>query len=104
VTSEDQGDASAEREGVQYGRVRRAPRYGSFVVTGAVVGVVIALILSLSRPATGEFSQNSVIGYLAATLGLLGALLGAGLAVLLDRRGARRTDPRQKAGTDADPR
>jgi hypothetical protein len=104
VTSEDRDDAPAEREGVQYGRVRRAPRYGSFVVTGAVVGVVIALILSLSRPATGEFSQNSVIGYVAATLGLLGALLGAGVAVLLDRRGSRATDPRQKAGTDADPR
>lgn len=71
---------------VRYGRARRAPRYGSFVVTGALVGVVLGLVLSLARPATGQFSQNSVIGYVAATLGLLGALFGAGVAVLLDRR------------------
>jgi hypothetical protein len=104
VTPQDEGGAPAGRNDVQYGRVRRAPRYGSFVVTGAVVGVAIALILSLSRPATGEFSQNSVVGYVAATLGLLGALAGAGVAVLLDRRRPRTPDPRQKAGTDADPR
>ena len=104
MTSPDQDGAPPEREAVRYGRFRRAPRYGSFVVTGAAVGVVIAVILSLSRPATGEFSRNSVIGYLAATLGLLGALLGAAVAVLLDRRGPQAPDPRQKAGTDLDPR
>jgi hypothetical protein len=104
VTSKDESDAPDERDGVRYGRVRRAPRYGSFVVTGAAVGVVIALVLSLSRPATGQFSQNSVIGYVAATLGLLGALAGAGVAVLLDRRRPRTSDPRQKAGTEAEPR
>jgi hypothetical protein len=71
---------------VRYGRPRRAPRYGSFVATGAIGGVVLGVALSLSRPAAGEFSQSSVIGYVAATLGLLGALLGAGIAVLLDRR------------------
>ena len=71
---------------VHYGRRRRAPRYGSFVATGAIVGIVLGLVLSLARPTSGQFSQNSVIGYVAATLGLLGALLGAGVAVLLDRR------------------
>ena len=87
--SEDQ-EPAADQVGaepqVRYGRKRRAPRYGSFVVTGALVGVLLGLGLSLTRPATGQFSQNSVIGYVAATLGLLGALLGAGVAVLLDRR------------------
>ena len=83
--SEDQ-PAPDEQPPVRYGRKRRAPRYGSFVATGAIVGVVLGLALSLTRPASGDFSQNSVIGYVAATLGLLGALLGAGVAVLLDRR------------------
>jgi hypothetical protein len=80
------GDAAPEPDGVRYGRRRRAPRYGSFVLTGAAVGVLLGLALSVTRPATGQFSQNSVIGYVAATLGLIGALLGAGIAVLLDRR------------------
>jgi membrane associated rhomboid family serine protease len=73
-------------DGPRYGRRRRAPRYGSFVVTGVIVGVVLALIVSLSRPATGQFSQNSVIGYVAAIFGLIGALIGAFAAILLDRR------------------
>ncbi len=72
--------------GPRYGRPRRAPRYGSFVVTGAVVGIVLAVVVSLSQPATGQFSQNSVVGYVAAIFGLVGALAGAALAVLLDRR------------------
>ena len=82
----EDGDPGPEPDGPRYGRRRRAPRYGSFVVTGAAAGVLLGLMLSVSRPATGQFSQNSVIGYVAATLGLLGALLGAGIAVLLDRR------------------
>jgi hypothetical protein len=72
--------------GTRYGRRRRAPRYGSFLATGALVGIVLGVVLSFSRPATGQFSQNSVVGYVAATLGLLGALLGAAVAILLDRR------------------
>jgi hypothetical protein len=104
VTSEQQSDPPGEPAGVRYGRLRRAPRYGSFVVTGAVIGAVIGLVLSVSRPSTGQFSQNSVIGYVAATLGLLGALLGAGVAVLLDRRRPRTPDSRRNAGTDAEPR
>jgi hypothetical protein len=86
---------------VRFGRRRRAPRYGSFVATGVIVGVVLAIVLSLSRPATGEFSQNSVIGYVAAIFGLVGALLGAGLAVVLDRRHAL---PEVNDGADSSPK
>lgn len=75
-----------EGTAVRYGRRRRAPRYGSFLVTGALLGIVLGVALSFSRPSTGQFSQNSVVGYVAATLGLVGALLGAVIAVLLDRR------------------
>jgi hypothetical protein len=69
-----------------YGRIRQAPRYGSFVATGAILGVVLGIVLSFSRPSTGDFSQNSVVGYVAAILGLIGALIGGALAVLMDRR------------------
>jgi hypothetical protein len=80
------GATDGATDGARYGRVRRAPRYGSFVVTGVLVGVVIAVILSFSRPSTGQFSSNSVVGYVAAIFGLLGALIGAAFAVVLDRR------------------
>ena len=84
--AQDKAHEQEQEPAVRYGRRRRAPRYGSFVASGAIIGALLGLVLSLARPASGQFSQNSVIGYVAATLGLLGALLGAGLAVLLDRR------------------
>ena len=77
---------------VRYGRRRRAPRYGSFLVTGAIAGLVLGVILSFSRPSTGQFSANSVVGYVAATLALVGALVGAAVAVLLDRRSGHQPD------------
>ena len=83
---ETETEPATRPDGVRYGRRRRAPRYGSFVVTGVIVGVVLALIVSLSRPATGQFSQNSVVGYVAAIFGLTGALVGAAAAVFFDRR------------------
>ena len=84
----DRSDQTAEQGSAEprYGRPRRAPRYGSFVASGALLGIVLGVIVSLSQPATGQFSQNSVVGYVAAIFGLIGALAGAALAVLLDRR------------------
>ena len=82
-------DGTAEPGGgaaPRYGRPRRAPRYGSFVATGALVGILVGVVLSFSQPATGQFSQNSVVGYVAAIFGLVGALAGGAVAVLLDRR------------------
>jgi len=66
--------------------VRRAPRYRAFVATGAVLGVVAGVLVTLAL-AGGDsiFSKGTVIGYLAAIGLLLGALTGAGAAVLADR-------------------
>ncbi len=70
---------------VRYGRRRRAPRYGSFLVTGAILGIALGILLSVIQSVrdndSSQFSLNTVVGYVAATLGLVGALLGAGLAV-----------------------
>ncbi len=66
-------------------RLRRAPRYRAFLVTGALVGVLIAAALIKLFPDDGRFSIGSVFGYVAASLALLGALIGGGIAVLLER-------------------
>lgn len=65
--------------------LRRAPRYRAFVLTGLVVGVAIALLLTRIFRETGEFSTRAVLGYLAVGLGLLGAVLGGLVAVLIER-------------------
>ncbi len=67
---------------------RRAPRYGAFLGTGAVLGLVVALVLVLG-PGSAVEDGRGVLGYLSALLAGLGALTGGALAVLLE--GRRRT-------------
>jgi hypothetical protein len=75
-------------------RLRRAPRYRAFVLTGVLLGVLIAVVATLSFPVTGDYSLRTVLGYAAAVLALVGGLLGAAAAVLVERgrvtRGRRR--------------
>lgn len=70
--------------------IRRAPRYRAFVLTGAVAGVLVALVLTRVFPETGQFSARAVLGYLGVGLGLIGAVLGGLLAVFVERPRRRR--------------
>ncbi len=69
--------------------VRRSPRYGVFIVGRAVVGALVALVLTYSQPPS-EYGYAATLGYLVVALGLLGALVGALASVVagivLDRR------------------
>jgi hypothetical protein len=67
-------------------RVHHAPRYRSFLLAGVVVGLLAALAVTLAYPPGVGYSRVQVFGFLAVSGGLLGALLGGGVAVLLDRR------------------
>ena len=70
-------------------RVRRAPKYLPFIVTGVVVGVLLGVVVAFAfgDPAQAErFSRSTLVRYFAAILGLLGGLVGAAAAVLLERR------------------
>ena len=80
--------------------VRRAPRYRAFVVTGIVVGLVLAIpaVLLLAGAGGAEPQQgavapatNLVLLFTALGLTFLGALLGAVVAVLADRRSQRQS-------------
>lgn len=66
-------------------RVHRSPRYGVFLVTGALVGVALAVISGAIGTGDGSISAGRLIGYLAIVFGLLGALLGGAVAVLIER-------------------
>ena len=57
---------------------RRLPRYPAFLVSGAAVGLVAALILALG-PGAGVDDQPRLLAY-------LGALLGGLVAVLIEAR------------------
>ena len=65
-------------------RVHRSPRYGAFLVTGAVVGVALAVISGAIGTGDGSLGAGLLIGYLAIVFDLLGALLGGAIAVLVE--------------------
>ena len=77
--------------------VRRAPRYGRFITLGALVGAVVALILTFAfsgQPADAElalgFDKGQVFGFLLLLCATIGAAIGALVALLIDRASARR--------------
>jgi hypothetical protein len=66
---------------------RKAPRYRSFALTGAAIGVIAGLLLGLVPPLHGqEYTRQAIVGYFTVSLGLIGALLGLGVALLAERR------------------
>lgn len=84
--------------------VRRAPKLGVFLLTGAAVGMIVTLIL------TGLFPADPGVGFFASfayfcVFGIpAGLLLGAIVGLLLDWRSRRRvrvvTAERQSAPDD----
>ncbi len=80
-----------------YGRRVARPReirYQAFIGTGVVVGLIAAGVLALVGTPRGDYSSGAVFGYLAVSCGLLGALVGATVAVVIDavrQRRRRRT-------------
>lgn len=65
-------------------QVRRAPRYRAFVLLGAVLLAVPALVAVLAGGAGSQALPAAV--FTVGIAALLGALLGGVVAVLLDRR------------------
>lgn len=65
---------------------RRRPKFGSFLVTGAVIGFVLGSILALIGPQDNRYSASTSIGFLGLLGAGIGALVGAVVAILIDRR------------------
>lgn len=95
-------------------RVQRSPRYFRFMLTGALVFAVIALILTFSFPENPTYDRGSVFGFLLAVCVTIGVALGALVALLVDRSVTRRARtvqadridvrlPESEAGSEPEP-
>lgn len=69
--------------------IRRAPKIVPWLVTGAILGIVVALLLGLFVEPGPEVPENFV-GLLVVALGSLGLGLGIGFAIIYDLVSARR--------------
>ncbi|WP_210507777.1 hypothetical protein [Naasia sp. SYSU D00057] len=72
-------------------RVRRSAKILNFLLTGAVLGAVVALIATFAFPENEQYPTSQVLGFLVLLGVVLGAALGGLVAVLLDRALQRRT-------------
>lgn len=65
--------------------VRRSPRYFRFMLLGAIVGAILALVFTVTFPENGEFDRSQVFGFLLLAGVAVGVALGGLVALILDR-------------------
>ena len=66
-------------------RIRRAPKFSVFLVLGAVLGIVVALILTASFPVDPKVGFGPIFGYFAIYGFVGGILVGSVVALIFDR-------------------
>ena len=87
-SSEQPQNPSAENEIVRAEAtvtLHRAPRYRNFMLLGAIVGVLLALILSVAFPESEEYERVQIFGFLLLGGVAVGTALGAVVALVIDR-------------------
>jgi hypothetical protein len=71
-------------------RVRRSPKIGVFLLLGAIVGALVAIVAVNLTPPDPTVPAVQAIAFLVALLAPVGALLGGIVALLIDRSSERR--------------
>lgn len=98
MTTEPESTPSVSEEVVTV-RVRRSPKYSVFLVLGAVVGVLVAMILTFAFNGTAlpspnttiQYTQLQVFGFIVLWCVPAGMVLAGVIALILDRVVGRRT-------------
>lgn len=71
---------------------RRAPRYGRFVLTGLLLGGIVSFAAAFVTRGWSALTTSNAFWLLLMVLGVLGMLLGATVAYLIDRRSLAAVD------------
>lgn len=71
-------------------RVQRSPRYFRFMFAGAIVFAVVAAVLTFAFPDGPTYDKGSVFGFLLAICVTIGIVVGAVVALIIDRIATRR--------------
>ncbi|NYJ21319.1 hypothetical protein [Glaciibacter psychrotolerans] len=65
--------------------VHRSPRYVNFMILGAILGAVLALILTVAFPDNPDFGKAQVFGFLLLAGVAFGVAIGSLVALVIDR-------------------
>ena len=66
---------------------RRTPNFTRFIATGAVLGFLFGAVAAVLGDRAPGLSEGSALFYIGVFGAAIGAVLGALVAVVLDRRG-----------------
>ncbi len=65
--------------------IRRAPRIWSFMITGSIVGIIVAAVITVATPVDPAVGVLPTFGFFALFGFAIGLILGGVVAVFLDR-------------------
>ena len=94
---EDPSDAADAPQQLVY---RRAPKIAPFMVTGAVLGFVVACFWVPLQGPIGGYSQTQTLGFVAALCAIVGLTIGAVVWLVIDRRSKASTETMYARRTD----
>jgi hypothetical protein len=70
--------------------VRRAPKFPAFMIVGGGIGAIVTFVLTALQPVDPAVGFGALFAYFSLFGVTAGVLLGAVLALILDRRATRR--------------
>ena len=83
--------------------IRRAPRFVPFMVLGAVVAFVVAIVMAYTGEENPQYTREAVLGFFFVVLALPGVALGSVVALILDRISVRRAKHAVVEAADDEP-
>ena len=71
--------------------VRRAPSLPAFAITGLLIGLIVAFVVTALGPENPNYTFGAIYGVMAVIFGAFCTAAAIVVALLIDRRSAKRT-------------